>query len=152
MSKKKKSIAALGTAIADYEKHSGNAPTSAVQQLVEAFLSTNNPAKRQKRIAEIKAKHEGMAEMLEENSGLIASEVEQALYRAATGYTVTERKEKIVNGRRSVEVTEKHILPSQAAIEFFLINKKPEDYSRTGGKQGDGDGKISEILEALKNA
>ena len=152
MSKKKKSIAALGAAIADYEKHSGNEPTSAVQELVNAFLSTNNPAKRQKRIAEIKSKHEGVAAMLAENSELIASEVEQALYRAATGYTVTERKEKIINGRRCVETTEKHILPSQAAIEFYLINKKPADYSRTGGKTGDGEGKLSEILEALRNA
>lgn len=152
MSKKKKSIEALGTAIADYEKHSGNAPTSAIQQLVEAFLSTNNAVKRQKRIAEIKAQHEGVAAMLAENSELIASEVEQALYRAATGYTVTERKEKIVNGRKSIETVEKHILPSQSAIEFFLINKRAEDYSRTGGKTGDGEGKLSEILEALKDA
>lgn len=152
MSKKKKSIAALGAAIADYEKHSGSEPSSAVQQLVDAYFSTNNPAKRQKRIAEIKAKHEGVAAMLAQNSELIASEVEQALYRAATGYTVTERKEKITNGRRSVETTERHILPSQAAIEFFLINRKPADYSRTGGKTSDGEGKLSEILEALKNA
>lgn len=151
MSKKKKSIAALGAAIADYEKHSGGEPLSAVQQLVDAYFSTNNPAKRQKRIAEIKAKHEGVAAMLEENSELIASEVEQALYRAATGYTVTERKEKITNGRRSVETTEKHILPSQAAIEFFLINKKGADYSKSGGGTGNADGALSDILEALKN-
>ena len=152
LGKKKKSIAALGAAIAGYENHRSDAPTSAVQQLVEAFLSTNNPAKRQKRIAEIKSKHDGIAAMLAENSELVASEVEQALLRAATGYSVTDTKEKIVNGRRSMETIKKHIPPSQSAIEFYLINKKPEDYSRTGGKSANGDGKISEILEALKNA
>ena len=53
MSRKKKSIAALGAAIAEREKNSTD-QTSAVQQLVEAYLSTNNEAKRAKKIAEIK--------------------------------------------------------------------------------------------------
>ena len=48
MSKKKKSIAALGSAIAEREKNSTD-QTSAVQQLVEAYLSTNNEAKRLRR-------------------------------------------------------------------------------------------------------
>lgn len=59
MSKKKKSVAALGAAIAEHEKKTDNAPSPAVQQLVEAYLSTNNPAKRAKRIAEIKQRCEG---------------------------------------------------------------------------------------------
>lgn len=152
MKKKKKSIAALGAAIAEHEKNSSNAPSSAVQQLVEAFLSTNNPAKRQKKIAEIKARSGELNAMLAENSELITAEIEQALYRAATGYTVTERKIKMVNGIKTVETTEKHILPSQAAMEFYLINKKPEEYSKTGGGQANGEGSINDILEALKNA
>lgn len=89
--------------------------------------------------------------MLSENSELITAEVEQALIRAATGYTVTEHKTKFVNGVKTVETIEKHIAPSQAAIEFYLINKKSEDYSKTGGASGDSEGKISEIMEALKN-
>ncbi len=151
MSKKKKSIAALGAAIAEHEKLNSSAPTSAVQQLVEAFLSTNNPTKRAKKISEIKSRYSGVAEMLEENSELLTAEVEQALIRAATGYTVVEHKTKFVNGVKTVETVEKHIAPSQAAIEFYLINKKSEEYSRTGGTSGDSEGKISEILEALKN-
>lgn len=151
MSKKKKSLATLGAAIAEHEKLNNSAPTSAVQQLVEAFLSTNNPAKRAKKIAEIKSRSEGLNAMLEENSGLVAAEIEQALYRAATGYTVTERRIKYVNGVKTVETVEKNIPPSQAAIEFYLINKKPADYSRTGGVSGDGEGKVEEILEAIKN-
>ncbi len=151
MSRKKKSIAALRAAIAEHEKLNSSAPTSAVQQLVEAFLSTNNPAKRAKKINEIKSRLEGVSEMLTENSELLAAEVEQALIRAATGYTVTEHKTKIVNGVKTVETAEKHIPPSNAAMEFYLINKKSDEYSRTGGVSGDGGGKLDEILEAIKN-
>lgn len=151
MSKKKKSIAALGAAIAEHEKANNSVPTSAVQQLVEAFLSTNNPAKRAKKISEIKSRCGGIAELLSENSELLAAEVEQALIRAATGYTVTEKKIRYVNGVKTVETLEKHIPPSNAAIEFYLINKKPGDYSKSGGSSGDGEGKVAEILEALRN-
>ena len=151
MSRKKKSIAAIGAAIAEHEKLNKNTSTSAVQQLVEAFLSTNNPAKRAKKIAEIKSRCTGISEMLSENYELLTAEVEQALIRAATGYTVTEHKTKFINGVKTVETVEKHIAPSQAAIEFYLIHKKSEDYSKTGGTSGDGEGKIAEILEALKN-
>ncbi len=151
MSRKKKSIAALGAAIAEHEKLNNSSSASAVQQLVEAFLSTNNPAKRAKKIAEIKSRCGGIAEMLKENSELLTAEVEQALIRAATGYTVTEKKVRFVNGIKTVETVEKHILPSNAAMEFYLINKKPGEYSRTGGVSGDGEGKIDEIMEALKN-
>lgn len=151
MSKKKKSIAALGAAIAEHEKLNKNTSTSAVQELVEAFLSTNNLVKRAKRIAEVKSRREGIAGLFAENSELLTAEVEQALIRAATGYTVTEHKTKFVNGVKTVETIEKHIAPSQAAIEFYLINKKSEDYSRSGGTSGDSEGKISEILEAIKN-
>lgn len=151
MSRKKKSIAALGAAIAEHEKLNKNTSTSAVQELVEAFLSTSNPAKRAKRIAEVKSKCEGIAGLFAENSELLTAEVEQALIRAATGYTVVEHKTKFVKGVKTVETIEKHIAPSQAAIEFYLINKKSEEYSRTGGTSGNSEGKLSEILEAIKN-
>jgi hypothetical protein len=62
MSRKKKSIAALGAAIAEREKNSTD-QTSAVQQLVEAYLSTNNEAKRAKKIAEIKSRCGGLTGM-----------------------------------------------------------------------------------------
>lgn len=151
MNRKKKSIAALGAAIAEHEKLNNSSSASVVQQLVEAFLSTNNPVKRAKRISEIKSRHDGIADLFAENKELIAAEVEQALIRAATGYTVTEKKTRLVNGVKTVETIEKHISPSNAAIEFYLINKKPGDYSRTGGVSDGGEGKIAEILEALKN-
>ncbi len=151
MSRKKKSIAALSAALAEHEKLNNSTSSTAVQQLVEAFLSTANPTKRAKRISEIKLRYDGIEKLLSENSDLLTAEVEQALIRAATGYTVTEHKTKFINGVKTVETIEKHIQPSNAAIEFYLINKKPEDYSRTGGVSGDSEGKIEEILEALKN-
>ena len=80
MSRKKKSIAALGAAIAEREKNSTD-QTSAVQQLVEAYLSTNNEAKRAKKIAEIKSRCGGLNELLSQNSELLTAEVEQALLR-----------------------------------------------------------------------
>lgn len=149
--RKKKSIATLGAAIAEHEKLNNSSSTSAVQQLVEVFLSTENPAKRAKRITEIKSRYTGIDEMLKDNSELLTAEVEQALIRAATGYTVTEKKVRFVKGIKTVETAEKFIPPSQTAIEFYLVNKKPGEYSRTGGVSGDGEGKIAEIVEALKN-
>lgn len=150
MSKKKKSIAALGAAIAERERDNTD-QTSAVQQLVEAYLSTNNEAKRTRKIAEIKSRCGGLNDLLNQNSELLTAEVEQALLRAATGYTVTEHTIKYINGVKTVETREKHILPSQAAIEFYLINKKSGDYSRNGGSSGSSDGSLADILEALKN-
>ena len=152
MGKKNKSIQNLGAAIAEHEKNRGITPPTVVQELVDAYLSTRNPAKRQKKIADIKARCEGVNELLSQSSELISTEIEQALFRAATGYTVTERKEKMRNGTRMVETTEKYIAPSQAAIKFYLINKKSESYSKHGGGSGEnGEGRLDEILEALRN-
>lgn len=114
-------------------------------------MSTNNEAKRAKKIAEIKSRCGGLNELLSQNSELLTAEVEQALLRAATGYTVTDRTIKYVNGVKTVETKERHIPPSQPSIEFYLINKKGEDYSRNGGGSGNADGALADILEALKN-
>lgn len=61
-------------------------------------MSTNNEAKRAKKIAEIKSRCGGLNELLSQNSELLTAEVEQALLRAATGYTVTDRTIRCVNG------------------------------------------------------
>ena len=107
--------------------------------------------KRAKKIAEIKSRCGGLNELLSQNSELLTAEVEQALLRAATGYTVTDRTVRCVNGVKTVETKERHIPPSQPAIEFYLINKKGGDYSRNGGGSGNADGALADILEALKN-
>ena len=62
-----------------------------------------------------------------------------------------DRTIKYVNGVKTVETKERHIPPSQPAIEFYLINKKSGDYSRNGGCSGNADGALADILEALKN-
>lgn len=56
-----------------------------------------------------------------------------------------------MNGVKTVETVEKHIPPSNAAMEFYLINKKSGEYSRTGGASSNSSGKLEEIMEALKN-
>ena len=111
----------------------------------------NLDKQRAKKIAEIKSRCGGLNELLTQNSELLTAEVEQALLRAATGYTVTEHTIKYVNGVKTTETRERHISPSQAAIEFYLINKKGEDYSRNGGGSGNAEGALADILEALKN-
>ena len=119
MSRKKKSIAALGAAIAEREKNSTD-QTSVIQQLVEAYLSTNNEAKRAKKIAEIKSRCGGLNELLSQNSELLTAEVEQALLRAATGYTVTDRTIRCVNGVKTVETKER---PSRLLSSTLLIRR-----------------------------
>lgn len=123
-----------------------------MQSLVNCCLNIQNVNKRQKAIADIVAKSDSVRQILDSNPELIRLDVEQALIRAATGYTVTERKERIINGRRSVEITTKQIPPNQSAMEFYLINRAGDSYSKnpTSTTEG-GNGKVDEILEALKN-
>ena len=108
-------------------------------------------SRKKKSIAALGARCGGLNELLSQNSELLTAEVEQALLRAATGYTVTDRTIRCVNGVKTVETKERHIPPSQPAIEFYLINKKGGDYSRNGGGSGNADGALADILEALKN-
>nr|DAE14386.1 MAG TPA: terminase small subunit [Phage sp. ctIHi3]DAG07191.1 MAG TPA: terminase small subunit [Caudoviricetes sp.] len=135
-----------------FAANNSNDRFNAVQSLVNCCLNIQNVNKRQKAIADIVAKSDSVRQILDSNPELIRLDVEQALIRAATGYTVTERKERIVNGRRSVEITTKQIPPNQSAMEFYLINRAGDSYSKnpTSTTEG-GNGKVDEILEALKN-
>lgn len=138
--------------INSFAANNSNDRLNAVQSLVNCCLNIQNDNKRQKAIADIVAKSDGVRQLLDGNPELIRSEVEQALIRAATGYTVTERKDRIVNGRRSVEITTKQIPPNQSAMEFYLINCAGDRYSKNPtSTTEDGNGKVDEILEALKN-
>lgn len=126
--------------------------SSAVQSIVNICLTVQNENKRQKAINQIVTKSEEVRKLLSENPELIKTEVEQALIRAATGYEVTEKKVKISGGRKSVETITKTIPPNPAALEFFLTNKAGNEYSKNPiVKNEEGNGKINEILEALKD-
>lgn len=92
---------------------------NAVQSLVECYLNTSE-SKRQKAIQQIIDRSEGVRQLIADNPELVRADVEQALIRAATGYTVTERRERIVGGRKTVEIITREVPPNQSAVEFSL--------------------------------
>lgn len=116
------------------------------------MLSEYIRSKRQKAIQQIIDRSEGVRQLIADNPELVRADVEQALIRAATGYTVTERRERIVGGRKTVEIITREVPPNQSAVEFFLTNKAGDAYSKTPvAMSDDGAGKIDAILEAMKN-
>ena len=135
-SNRKRAINSLAIDLDKYKKADTEQRVNAVQSLVECYLNTSE-SKRQKAIQQIIDRSEG---------------VEQALIRAATGYTVTERRERIVGGRKTVEIITREVPPNQSAVEFFLTNKAGDAYSKTPvAMSDDGAGKLDAILEAMKN-
>ena len=105
-----------------------------------------------KAIQQIIDRSEGVRQLIADNPELVRADVEQALIRAATGYTVTERRERIVGGRKTVEIITRDIPPNQSAVEFFLTNKACDTYSKAPvAISEDGAGKLDAILEAMKN-
>lgn len=150
-SNRKKAIKSLANDIDIYGKSNTETRVNAVQSLVECYLNTSE-SKRQKAIKQIIDRSEGIRQLIADNPELVRADVEQALIRAATGYTVTERRERIVGGRRTVEVITREVPPNQAAVEFFLTNKAGDSYSKTPvAMSDDGAGKLDAILEAMKN-
>lgn len=151
-SKRKKAISSIAADIESFESDNIKSDFNAVQSLVDCCININNDNKRKKAITEIIAKSENVRQLMESNPALVRAEIEQALIKAATGYSVTEKKIKYINGVRTVETVTKQIAPSQAAIEFFLVNKAGDSYARNPDvPDADGSGKIEEIMEALRN-
>ena len=150
-SNRKKAIKSLANDIDICGKSNTEMRFNAVQSLVECYLNTSE-SKRQKAIKQIIDRSEGIRQLIADNPELVRADVEQALIRAATGYTATERRERIVGGRRTVEVITREVPPNQAAVEFFLTNKAGDSYSKTPvAMSDDGAGKLDAILEAMKN-
>lgn len=99
-----------------------------------------------------------LAAVLETSKELADLNVEAALYRRASGYTVEEiTKERRLN-RKSGEyelietkVVEKEVPPDTAAIQFWLKNRKPEEWREhqsidVGMPVSEAAEKIAEIL------
>ena len=148
-SNRKRAINSLATDLDKYKKADTEQRVNAVQSLVECYLNTSE-SKRQK--AQIIERSEGVRQLIADNPELVRADVEQALIRAATGYTVTERRERIVGGRKTVEIITRDIPPNQSAVEFFLTNKAGDTYSKAPvAISEDGAGKLDAILEAMKN-
>ena len=147
-SNRKRAINSLATDLDKYKKADTEQRVNAVQSLVECYLNTSE-SKRQKAIQQIIERSEGVRQLIADNPELVRADVEQALIRAATGYTVTERRERIVGGRKTIT---RDIPPNQSAVEFFLTNKAGDTYSKAPvAISEDGAGKLDAILEAMKN-
>ncbi len=150
-SNRKRAINSLATDLDKYKKADTEQRVNAVQSLVECYLNTSE-SKRRKAIQQIIDRSEGVRQLIADNPELVRADVEQALIRAATGYTVTERRERIVGERKTVEIITREVPPNQSAVEFFLTNKAGDTYSKTPvAISEDGAGKLDAILEAMKN-
>ena len=78
---------------------------------------------------EWKKKYVEFAEALKKSKEVADLEVENALYKRATGYTITETKvtESDKDGKKT-EIITKHIPPDTTAQIFWLKNRKPNEW------------------------
>ena len=91
-----------------------------------------------------KAKSAVISDTLKEGKLVADLAVESALFKKATGFTVTDTKTtsfldkesgELVEGKS--EVTTKHILPDTLAIMFWLKNRRPDLWKDKVTEQGD---------------
>lgn len=89
----------------------------------------NNIGIRTSTFYEWKKKYVEFAEALKKSKEVADLEVENALFKRATGYTVTETKviESDKDGKKT-ETIIKHIPPDTTAQIFWLKNRKPDEW------------------------
>lgn len=150
-SSKKRSINTLKSAIAECE-NGDTERFNGFKRLCEAYVSTGDQKQRERAIAKIVRQEKGLQGVLKENDDIITANIEQALTELAIGCTVTEERIKIGKGGKVIQKVTKRLPPNQSAAEFLLINKCPDRYARNPeAKSENGEGRIDEILEAIKN-
>jgi hypothetical protein len=78
---------------------------------------------------EYKANYPALSAVLAKNKEVADIQVENALYKRATGFSNTEIK-KVTNPDGSIIITEttKQIPPDTVAASFWLKNRKPKDW------------------------
>ena len=151
-SKKSRSLKALKSAASAIEKSGETRDLNGFKRLCEAYISTGDERQRERAIRKIIRQETGLAEMLRQNDAILIATAERALAELAIGCTVTERRVKTTPQGRTVEEVTKQLPPNQTALEFFLTNRNPQQYSRNPEpKSGDGDGRMAELIEVLKN-
>jgi len=81
---------------------------------------------------EWKKKYADFSEALKKGKEVSDFEVENALFKSATGYEYEERKEvqEVVDGvmRKKVEITRKQVPPNATSAIFWLKNRKPDKW------------------------
>lgn len=149
---KSKSINNIKSAMSSAAKSAETEHLNGFKRLCAAYLSTGDSKQREKAIKKVIRQESGLNEMLRQNDELLTADLERALMELALGCTVTEVRVKTGSGCKTIERITKQLSPNQAAAEFLLINRSPERFSRNPEPvKNDGEGRIDEILEALKN-
>lgn len=77
---------------------------------------------------EWKSKYSEIAEALKKGKEVADYEVENALFRRATGYDYTEERVEIEGRKRKVVQTVKHVVPDTAAAFIWLKNRRPDKW------------------------
>lgn len=84
-----------------------------------------------------KKKYPDFSDALKKGKETADYEVENALFKSATGYECEERKEvqEVVDGvmRKRVEITRKHVPPNATSAIFWLKNRKPDKWRNKQG-------------------
>ena len=79
-----------------------------------------------------KKKYSDFSDALKKGKEVSDYEVENALFKSATGYEYEERKEvqEVVDGvmRKRVEITRKQVPPNATSAIFWLKNRKPDKW------------------------
>lgn len=149
---KNKSIENIKSAMNSATKTAEIGRLNAFKRLCAAYISTGDSKQREKAIKKVIRQESGLNEMLRQNDEILTADLERALMELALGCTVTEERVKTGTGGKTIEKITKQLPPNQAAAEFLLINRTPERFSRNPEPiKNDGEGRINEILEALKN-
>ena len=143
----KKSIA---KDLREYENNRSQSGLNGIDELVQCGL-ISDPKQRKKAVAEILESNSEIRKLIDSNPKLLTSEVERALLKIATGYTVTDTTKRISNGRVLMEFKERHIPPNQKAIEYWLNNRAADKWSSSPDSGNDDAlAKLDEILKGVK--
>lgn len=149
---RKNSLKNLKAALSESSKTANSSDLNAFKRLCAAYISTGDQKQRERALGKVLRQETGLSEMLRQNDDVVTALIERALTELAVGCTVTETRIRTGSGGKTVETVTRQLPPNQSAAEFLLINKAPDRYSHSpSGKSEDGEGRIGEILEALKN-
>lgn len=150
--RKSKSLKALKSAVSEHEKIGENGLLNGFKRLCAAYISTGDERQRERAIRKIIRQENGLAEMLRQNEEILISCAERALAELALGCTVTERRVRTTPQGRTIEEVTKQLPPNQAALEFFLTNRKSEKYSKNPETKSETeDGQLGKLIEVIKN-
>ena len=150
---KKKSIESLKNALGSAKESQESGTVNGFKRLCAAYVSTGDAKQRERAVGKVLRQEKGLNEMLRQNDDVLTALIERAMTELATGCTVTEKRVRTGSGGTVVETVTRQLPPNQAAAEFLLINKASDRYSRSPEvKSEDSEGRLTEILEAIKNA